>query len=85
MSNSLATPWIVAPPGSSVHGISQTRILEWVAHFLPQGIFLTQGPNPCPLHWQAESLPLSHRGSLDDTIFSVHVDLSFSGNTSVEI
>ena len=28
-------------------------------HFL-QGIFLTQGSN---LHWQADSLPLSHRGS----------------------
>ena len=25
------TPWSV---GSSVHGISQVRILEWVAHFL---------------------------------------------------
>ena len=26
-----ATPWTGASPGSSVHGISQTRILEWVA------------------------------------------------------
>ena len=25
------TPWTVTPPGSSVHGISQARILEWVA------------------------------------------------------
>ena len=25
------TPWTVAPPGSSVHGILQARILEWVA------------------------------------------------------
>ena len=25
------TPWTVAPPGSSVHGIFQARILEWVA------------------------------------------------------
>ena len=25
-----ATPWSVAPPGSSVHGILQARILEWV-------------------------------------------------------
>ena len=24
-------PWIVAPPGSSVHGILQARILEWVS------------------------------------------------------
>ena len=25
------------------------------------GIFLDQGLNPCPLHWQADSLPLSHQ------------------------
>ena len=27
------------------------------------GIFPNQGLNPCPLHWQADSLPLSHQGS----------------------
>jgi len=32
-------------------------------HFLLQGIFLTQGLNPCLLHWQVDSLPLSHQGS----------------------
>ena len=27
-----ATPWTVcSPPGSSIHGILQARILEWVA------------------------------------------------------
>ena len=30
---------------------------------LLQGIFLTQGSNPRLLHWQADSLPLSHLGS----------------------
>ena len=29
-------------------------------HFLLQGIFLTQRLNLCLLHWQADSLPLSH-------------------------
>ena len=32
-------------------------------HSLLEGIFLTQGSNPrlsCLLHWQADSLPLSH-------------------------
>ena len=36
-------------------------------HFLLLGIFSTQGLNPhllCLLHWQADSLPLSHPGSL---------------------
>ena len=28
-------------------------------HFLLQGIFPTQGSNPCLLHWQVDSLPLT--------------------------
>ena len=32
-------------------------------HFLFQGIFSTQGANLRLLHWQADSLPLSHVGS----------------------
>ena len=27
----LCSPWTAVPPGSSVHGILQARILEWVA------------------------------------------------------
>ena len=60
-------PLDCSPQGSSVHGILQARILEWVAIFLLQGIFLTQGSNPhllCLLHWQAGSLPLSYLGIL---------------------
>ena len=58
-----ATPWTVSPAGSSVHGILQPRIRELGCHFLLQGIFLNQGSNLCPLHCQADSLPLSHLGS----------------------
>ena len=51
-----ATPWTVAIrllcprdfPGKNS---------EVGCHFLPQGIFLTQGLNPRLLHWQAESSP----------------------------
>ena len=49
------------PRGSSIHGILQARILEWVA-FLLQGIFPIQGSNLrplCLLHWQTRSLPLA--------------------------
>ena len=56
-SPTLSDPMDCSPPGSSVHGIPQARILEWVA----QGIFLTQESNPCflcLLHWQVGSLPL---------------------------
>ena len=28
------------------------------------GIFPDQGSSPCPLHWQADSQPLCHQGSL---------------------
>ena len=45
LSNSLRL-YGLQPAGSSVHGILQARILEWVAcHALLQGIFLTQGSN----------------------------------------
>ena len=33
------------PPGFSVHGVLQARILEWVAISFSRGIFLTQGSN----------------------------------------
>ena len=32
--------------------------------FPTPGIFLTQGSNPCFLHWQADSLPLRPQGRL---------------------
>ena len=49
-----------------------------VCHFLLQGVFLTQGSNPhllCLLHWQADSLPLSHLRSPQDR--EVSESLSF--------
>ena len=52
-----------SPSSSSVLGILQARILEWVAISFCRGIFLTQGSNLRLLHWQADSLPLSHVGS----------------------
>ena len=36
-------------PGSSVHGVILTRILDWVAISSSRGIFLTQGSNSRPL------------------------------------
>ena len=62
-------------PGSSVHGIFQARMLEWVAISL-QGIFPTQGSNPCLLHWQADSLPLSYQGSPLQVLGGCRLDLS---------
>ena len=41
-----------SPPGSSVHRTSQARTLEWVCHFLLQGIFPIQGSKLHLQHWQ---------------------------------
>ena len=54
------------PPGLSVHGILQARILEWAA-MPPPGDLPNPGIEPessvAPA-LQAESLPLNHQGSL---------------------
>ena len=42
------------------------------------GIFLDQGSNPCILHWQADSLPLSHQGRLDMPSFDLCIQCSLS-------
>ena len=46
-------PMDCGPPGSSVHGISQASILEWVAISSSRGLFPTQGLNLRLLRWQA--------------------------------
>ena len=57
----IAVASLVAAPGlwstgsiTVVYGLSSSEAC---------GIFLDQGLNPCLLHWQADSLPLSHEGS----------------------
>ena len=63
----LCHPLDCSPPGSSAHGISQARILEWVAISYSRGSFPTQGSNLsllCLLHWQADSLAQHQLGSL---------------------
>ena len=50
-------------PGSSVHGITPGKNTGVGCHTLLQGIFPTQRSNLCLLHWQVDSLPLSHQGS----------------------
>ena len=57
-------PMDKSPPGFSVHGILQARILKWVPISFSRGIFPSQEWNPrvlCLLHWQVDSLPLRPR------------------------
>ena len=59
----LCTPMDWGLPGCSVYEIFQARILEWVAISFYGGIFPTEGSNLhllSLLHWQANSLALSH-------------------------
>ena len=72
----LCNPIDCNSPGSSVHGILQIKILEWVAipssrgssrsgDLSDSGIFPIQGLRLhllCILHWQAGSLPLAPPG-----------------------
>ena len=68
MSDCFATPWTVARQAPLSMEFSSTRT-HWCVcleywngcHFLPQAIFPTQWPNLQLLHWQADSLPLSHQ------------------------
>ena len=65
------------------HGLSSTRLLcPWDFqgkstgvgyHFLLQGIFLTQGSNPGPLHCRQMLYPLSHQGSPQNSRYSVTI------------
>ena len=50
-------------PGSSIHGIFQARVLEWIAISFSRGIFPTQGSNPGLLHCRQTLYRLSHQGS----------------------
>ena len=56
----LVTPWTIACQAPVSMGFHRKNTRAG-CHFLLQGIFSTQGSNPCLLHWQADSLPLSHR------------------------
>ena len=62
MSDFFVTPWTVVLPGSSVHGISQARILEWVA-FPSSGDLPDPGTEPKSPALQAVSSLLSHRAT----------------------
>ena len=64
-----------SPPGSSVHGILQARILEWVAVSFSRG---SSPPRDRPsslglLHWQVDSLPRHPLGSPHDECRGVDI------------
>ena len=58
----LCDPVDCSQPGSSVHGISWARILEWVAISFSRGSSRPRDRNASPALW-VDSLPLIHQGS----------------------
>ena len=62
--NSFCGPMGSSLPSFSIHGVSQARILQWVAISFSRGSSRwTQGLNLGLLHCQEDSLSLSHLGS----------------------
>ena len=88
---SLSRPLLLRSTGSRRAG--SAVVAHGPSRSAARGIFPDQGPNPCPLHWQADSQPLRHQGSplvcrfFDDghsdwceVIPHCSFDLSFSNN-----
>ena len=60
----LCDPLDYNPPGSSVHGFLQARILEWIAISSSRGSSRCRDlPLLCLLHWRQILYLLSHEGS----------------------
>ena len=62
---------VIAAPGLQSTG--SIIVVRGLSCSMAYGIFLDQGLNPCLLHWQADSLPLSHQGGTCWFIWLVHV------------
>ena len=58
-----------SPPDSSVHGILQARILEWLP-FPSPGDLPNPGIKPLSPALQTGSLPRNHQGSLRDVTYN---------------
>ena len=63
MFDSFATPWTIARQSPLSLGFPRQEYWSGLP-VSPPGIFPTQGSNLCLLHWQVDSLPLSHQVSL---------------------
>ena len=55
--------WLLLWRSTGSRAQASVVVAHWLSCSTTCGIFLDQGSNPCPLHWQADSLPLRHQGS----------------------
>ena len=56
--------WWLRLPGCRAQVHCSVVVMHGLHCSMARGIFLDQGSNPCLLHWQVDSLPLSPQGSL---------------------
>ena len=77
---SLSRPLLLRSTGSGCAGA--VGVAHGPSCSAARGIFPDQGPNPCLLHWQADSQPLRHQGSprhaFEQHYDSKHENLSLS-------
>ena len=81
----LCDPMDYSPPGSSVHGIFQVRILEWVAisfsRSSSQPLYSRNGTHLlCLLHSQVDSIPLTQLRNpinLSNMLYSLIFKITF--------
>ena len=55
--------WVSAVEAHGAWSTSSVVVARRLSYSRAHGIFPDQGLNPCLLHWQSDSLPLSHLGS----------------------
>ena len=72
----LCDPMGCSPPGSSVHGILQARILEWVAISFSRGSSQSRDRAQV-FHIAADSLPTEPPGMLTKALYDLKVDGDF--------
>ena len=69
----LCNPMACSPPDSSVHGILQARLLEWVAMPSSRGVFPTPEFKPGSPASEADSLQPEPQGSPDLTYLTLYL------------
>ena len=73
----------IVPDSLRLHGLQPVRLLcpgdfpgkdtGMGCHFFLEGVFLTQKSNLSLLHWQVDSLPLSHQGRPYYSLWSLNL------------
>ena len=76
----LCNPMGYIPRGSSVHGILQSRILEWAAISSSRGSSWPRNSNPCLLH-----LPHEQAGSLPQALPNLWVYFNLLRSTELQL